>query len=248
MINLTPGPTLLQKLRAYLFMRKWRKTATDRALAKHTQKFFYTESKLRFFEEANKTKFINAFYEKVFSLPTFANPFLKFREELANAVVGFADLQVLCLTQEEKAQSPWSGAKYISGELHRYIRACCPHQEEMKRILWEHPDLTDEELVEAANTRSALWLYLANGFNMVRAEFNETIVKGHDWYRPFVASAMIFAENTYRSKIGLPSLIRPENCPLELEHSTFMGFVVEGVPNPLYSWEDHYKKVHSENI
>jgi len=44
MPNLTPEPTLFQKLRTYLFLRKWRKTAIGRALAEHTQKFLYTES------------------------------------------------------------------------------------------------------------------------------------------------------------------------------------------------------------
>ena len=67
-------------------------------------------------------------------------------------------------------------------------------------------------------------------------------------YRPYVASAMIFAENNYRNAIGLPSVIPAEQGIVALKHSTFMTFVVDGTANPLDAWEAHYGMVHSDYI
>jgi hypothetical protein len=153
---------------------------------------------------------------------------------------------VLCLKPDEKAQSYYSGARYISADLHRHIRACAQHHDELKRIVWEHPEFTDEELVANANARAAVWLYYANGLNIVRSEFGEQLIKGKDWYRPYIVSAMIFQENNYRREIGLPSLA-PDSI-LPLEHSTFRTFVAGGDRNPLYEWETAYGCKHADRI
>jgi hypothetical protein len=248
MTVLTPQPSLLQKFRFFLFMRKWKRSALGQALAEHTRRFFYTESKLRFFEEATKEKLIAEFHQQIFLLPSDPNPFLKFREHLTNSVIGYASLQVLCLKPVEKKQSFYSNAHYISAELHEHIRACAEHNAELKQLLWENPEMSDGDLVDAANTRSTLWLYYANGLNLVRSEFGETLIKGKDWFRPYVASAMVFEEETYRRKIGMPSLMSHGDELLPLEHSTFMTWVVEGEQNPLYAWESHFDRIHSDSI
>jgi hypothetical protein len=248
MPNLMPPPTLWQKARAYLFLRRFRKTPLGRALANHTHHYFYgADAPLGRFEESRKQQMITGFYQQILSLSAYSNPFLKFREIFANYVVGYADIQVLSLTPEQKAGAHYSNAKYISADLRRHIRQCCAHNDEMNQLLWEQPDMSDEDLLGGAHMRAAVWLYFANGFNMVRSEF-EPINEARDWYRPFLTSAMIFAENNYRSDIGLASLIPDDFGLLALQHSTFMGEVANGTPNPLQSWETHYGITHSENI
>jgi hypothetical protein len=65
-----------------------------------------------------------------------------------------------------------------------------------------------------------------------------------DWLRPFTTSMLIWSENFYRQKIGLPSLLR---CDLDGPmHSTFLDIVVSGAKNPLFEWEKHYKLIHRE--
>ena len=56
---------------------------------------------------------------------------------------------------------------------------------------------------------------------------------------PYVASAMIFAENNYRNAIGLPSVIPAEQGIMVPKYSTFMN-------NPVDAWEAHFGEVHSD--
>jgi len=246
--TLSPEPRLLDKLRNYWFMRRWKKSTVGRALSDHTQNFFYGEGRLRYFDQATKDKLIGDFHQQIFLLPSAPDPFLQFRKHLASCVVGYASLQVLGIKPEEKAVAFYGHAKLISGELYRHIRACVDHNEELREILWENPDITDDDLVEGASTRAAVWLYYANGLNLVRPEFGETIGKGKDWYRPYVASAMVIQEEAYRRAIGLPSFTTPETSFRPFEHSTFMTWVAQGERNPLYAWEKHYGLKHAESI
>ena len=243
---LAPKPSLLDRFRAHLFLRRFRKSSLGQVLAEHSREYFYGDNILSGFSDAAKERLIGDFHLQVFGFAAQPNPHLKFREHLASCVIGYASIQVLCLKPEEKAESFYSGAQYISADLHRHIRACAQHHDELKRIVWEHPDFTDEELIANANARASVWLYYANGLNIVRSEFGEQVIKGRDWYRPSVVSAMIFEEETYRQKIGLPSLA-PDTL-LPLEHSTFMTGVAGGDRNPLYEWETHYERKHPDSI
>jgi hypothetical protein len=246
---LTPAPTLLERIRFHFFMRKWRRTPIGRLLTAHTNKYFYgPTASLRFFSQKDKEKLIGEFYQRIFAFPNASNPFLAFREDIANVVTGYASLQVLCLKPEEKAQSYYAQARYISADLHHHIRACAAHNEELKEILWQNPQFTDEDIVSAVNTRCAVYLHAVNGLNILRSEFGESLDKGKDWFRPFIVSAMIFQEETYRRKIGLPSLLPRSDDIVALEHSTFFTGVVEGERNPLYGWETHYGRVHALSI
>jgi hypothetical protein len=159
---LTPKPSLLERFRAHLFLRRWKKSSLGQMLAGHSRRCFYGDGILSGFDDVDKERLIGDFHQQVFNFPTQPDPFLKFREQLASCVIGYASLQVLCLKPEEKAQSFYSGARYISADLHRHIRACAQHHDELKQIVWEHPEWTDEELVTAANARASVWLYYAN--------------------------------------------------------------------------------------
>ena len=236
-----------QRFRTERAYNKLRATPLGKDLEDLTVRIFHTESKLRFWDEESKAQHIGAFYEKVFSLLNQDNAHVKFREELASAVIAYAQLQVLCLKPEEKADLFYADAKYVSGELFRHIRACCAHNEDMGKLLWEVPDMSDEDLVAVANTRSLVWMYQAYGWNLVRSAFHERVVPGKDWFNPFVLSMMIFAEDRYRADVGLPSLFAADDFGA-IEHSTFMNLVVNCAEHPLYEWEKNYRKKHAESV
>ena len=229
----------LQKYNERKAVKEWKKSTLGQALALHTQEYFYGKVKsLSGMSEGEKQKLIGDFYGKVASINQAENPFLKLRELLATYVVEFSKLQVLCLTKEEKVEQFYADCPYISGELHLHIRALTDHNKELKELKWSHEDLTDEELIGFCNGRSALLLYYMNGINVVRIEAKDRH-NTKDWFKPFVRAMLIWDEDTYRSQIGLPSLL-PGSLDA-LEYSTFMNMVVNGIENPLYAWEMAFK-------
>ena len=231
---------LIGKYKQRKATKEWSKSPLGQSLTLHTQEYFYGKmASLAGMSQGAKDEIIADFCEKVFSIDQAENPFLKLRELLTNYVLAFTRLQVHCLTKEEKAGQFYADCPYISGELHHHIRALADHNEELKRLKWEHENLTDVELVGFCNARSAVFLYCVNGLNIVR------IMRGDkdspkDWFRPFLRSMLIWDEDTCRGQIGLPSLL-PGSMDA-LEHSTFMNMVVDVYQNPLYEWEKAYQR------
>jgi hypothetical protein len=174
------------------------------------------------------------------------NPFLAFREELAGSTYAYAELQVLCLKPDER--SDIHNSPYISGDLYPYIRRCKDHHEWIARVLWENPDISDEDLIAMLNAQCVLFLYHMNGLNIIRGLFERrTLDDPKDWFKPFVRSMLIFAENTHRGKLRLPSRCGEDfdGSIRSLQHATFMDFVRTGAEQPLFAWERHYNLVHS---
>ena len=231
---------LIGKYKQRKATKEWSKSPLGQSLTLHTQEYFYGKiASLSGKSQGAKDEIIADFCEKVFSIDQADNPFLKLRELLATYVVALTRLQVLCLTEEEKAGQFYADCPYISGELHHHIRALSDHNEELKRLKWSHGNLTDAELVGVCNIRSAVLLYYVNGLNIVR------MIKGDrdkpkDWFCPFLRSMLIWDEDTCRRQIELPSLL-PRSLEA-LEHSTFMNMVVDGYQNPLYEWEKAYQR------
>jgi hypothetical protein len=215
-------------------------------LHKHTREYFYTMSNLRHLPEDQKTQIINDFLARITGLFQTDNPFLKMREELAAAVYGYAELQVLCLKETERAENFYGHSPYVSGKLHYRVRECSPYNEDLKHFLWQRPHATDEELIDFANLKCCQYLYYLNGFNLVRSEFNDLSQHGRDWLRPFLTSMLISAEHTYREKIGMPTLL-PGSLD-HLKHSTFFNTVKRGTQDPLYDWESHYGLSHPTEV
>src|SRR6266478_3782489 len=87
---------------------------------------------------------------------------------------------------------------YISGDLHRHIRSCGTYNREIDRMIWQYPQATDEELHATLNAEAALCLYHLNGLNIIRGEFEQRdLDDARDWYKPFIKSALIFAEDCH---------------------------------------------------
>ena len=82
-----------------------------------------------------------------------------------------------------------------------------------------------------ATTYALLGLFCANGFNLMRAVYNDVSV-GHDWFRPLILSSLIYAEDNYRSKISLPSLLLDGDSAFH--HISFAHLVARGERNPLF--------------
>src|SRR5207302_9555358 len=115
---------------------------------------------------------------------------------------------------------------------------CSQYNGDLARVIDENKDVADDVLVDWANARSCAFLYLMNCINAVRVgDVNDCkVTPGHtgDWFEPFVQSMLIWKENEYRNKIGLPTLL-PDG--LAACHSTFLTGVLEGVRDPLLHWE-----------
>lgn len=218
-------------------LREWQNSNIGKILATHTQKCFTEYPRLAGICPETKEKIVGDFYQKLFDLSNAENPFLAIRKALTECVLGVAELQVLCLTEEEKAQGFYRNCSYISGQLHYDIDKAVNHVEALRELKGQLPNLTNEELVSFCNLQCAIYLYHLNGLNYVRVERNDTDEQS-DWLRPFIESMMIWHEDMIREKMGLPSLL-----PNELDgfkHSTFMNGVVNGYKKPYYEWKKHF--------
>lgn len=225
---------VIEKWKQRAAIREWQNSTLGKMLAAHTEEYFTKYPRLADFSAETKNKLIGDFYNAVFNLSKAENPFLAMRERLASYVIGFAEHQVLCLTEEEKQGTFYSDCLYISGALHKHIDKAVKHVDDLRELKWKHPDISNEELVSFCNSRCVLHLYYVNGFNLVRSEFDD-LDKEKDWLRPFLKSMLIWHEDQMREKIGLPSLL-PDSLD-GLKHSTFMNLVANGHRNPYFEWE-----------
>jgi hypothetical protein len=192
---------------------------------------------------------INHFMNRLIAVQRAPNPFLAFREELCNATIGYANLRVLSITPEEKAET-FGHIRYISGELSPYIRRAADFNKDIARIIWEHPQSTDSDLIVLTNLHAVAYHYCLTGWNVVRAATKiDPPVSDPDkeWFGPFLRSMLIFGEEMARDKLGLPSLFTKDDKIMPLRHSTFMAPVVNGEANPLMDWELHYGIKHCDN-
>lgn len=105
----------LQRRREKKALREWQNSPLGKTLASHTHEYLSKYPRLADFSEETKNRIVGDFYQKIFSLAQAENPFLAMRELLASYVVGFSGLQVLCLTEEEKADAFYSDCRTYRG-------------------------------------------------------------------------------------------------------------------------------------
>jgi hypothetical protein len=236
---------ILERWRQNRALRKFSQSVLGDALRIHTQKYL-NETVIRGVSSELKQKIVKQFSNRLIAIDKAPNPFLTFREELCNAAIWYADLQVLSLTPEEKAET-FSHVRYISGELSPYIREAADFNKEVARIIWEHPECTDDELIVFANLSGAIYLYYLNGWNLVRVatKIDPAYSADKDWFGPFVTSMLISSEDNARQKLGLPSLFT-DGSTAPLPHASFMSIVANGEANPLFEWERSYGRKHRE--
>jgi len=176
------------------------------------------------------------------------NPLLALRNEIGNCAHWYADYQVLAMTAEHKAASFYFDCPYLSVELQHHLDACIEHHDQLREYWWNLKDSPmregaslQEAVFQYATTYALLGLFYANGFNLMRAVY-EDVSTGRDWFRPLILSSLIAAEDDYRSKIGLPSLLTDSDTAFY--HSSFALLVARGERNPLFAWEDILRRPH----
>lgn len=224
---------LLDTAKAYWAGHKFKRSTLGQALAMHTRDFFHKGHALSHFSQENKDRLIQDFYSKVVALGASENPVMACREMLAEYVLAFTGLSVLCLKEDEKQNQFYADNPYITGTIWHHIERAVENNEEMAQTKWANPDFTAEDLVAYANTRSALMLYYVNGLNMVRMELGDRDPQ-KDWFKPFVEAMMVVEEDRQREKLGLEQL-----CPgvvRSLPYQLMLNFVVDGVRQPFYEW------------
>jgi hypothetical protein len=232
---------IIDTAKAYWAGWKFRRSALGQALAQHTHQFFYSGQLLSWMKQENKDKFVHDFYSKLITVASSPNAVMELREALANHVIVFCQLAILCLTEEEKQMMHYADNPYITGEIHHHIVVAAEHNKEAAQFVWESSGATAEELMSFANTRSALMLYYANGFNMARIDAGDTS-SDKDWYKPFVEAMMVWEEDQLREKLGLPRLL--PGIVDGLAYSTFLNHVTNGDRNPFYTWTKEWPRLH----
>lgn len=232
---------LLDTAKAYYAGWRFKRSTLGQALALHTQKYFYKGTGLSHFSQENKDRLIGDFYAKVVAIGQAENPAIACREMLAEYVLAFCGLAVLCLKEDEKADQFYADNPYISGSIWRHIERAVENNDEMAQTKWANPDFIAADMVAYANTRSALMLYYANGLNMVRMELRDRDSQ-KDWFRPFVEAMMIWEEHTQREKLDLPLLV--PGVIGALPYSVFLNLVTDGVRQPFYEWTKQWPDLY----
>jgi hypothetical protein len=159
---------MFQALKEWYALLKFKRTPIAQALRAHTH-YYFDDTILQSLAPEDKLQRITELTHRLGKILTSPDPFLAYRSELAEAAYAYADLQVLCLLPHEK--NDVKDSPYISGELHNHIRACKAHNDDVARIMWELPKLTDEELITVLNMATVVRLYHLNGLNIVRGLF-----------------------------------------------------------------------------
>jgi len=218
-------------------LKKFFETSLGKSLVTHTSTYFNDFPRLSSLSQEGKDRIITDLYQKIFDISQASNPLLALREALAEYVISHASYQVMCLTEADLEDGKFLDSPYISGQIYKHISNLADCNEELGKIKWEYPEVTDEELISYCNTRSLIMNYCVNGLNLVRFEFND-FSKNKDWFKPFVKSMLICEEAQLRESIKMPSLLPDEFDALK--HSSFMNAVINGCENPLYEWEKQW--------
>jgi hypothetical protein len=233
---------IAQRVRDWNAVRKFNQSVIGMALQSHTHTFF-NETMLRTLSKKAKQDHVLRFMDRVGEITKAENPFLAYRKELAQAAYAYADFQVLVLLPNEKVGL--FDSRYISAELSLFIRASAKTDKHIEKIIWQHPDATDDELYWTLNAEAVLCLYHLNVLNMVRSEFERRELNDpKDWFKPLVKSCLIFCESYRRNDLGLPTLCPDDVFPLQ--HGTFVSIVEKGYQQPLFEWERQYGLVHAD--
>lgn len=228
--------TLFHAIKERWALRRWQKSQLGKALQQHGYDFFWSEdAPFGYLGEQAKLKNCAELHAAAMSILASENPMLAGRERLGDYVHTFADLMVSGMRPDGKSgHELYSDSPYISGELRQHIEKIADHVDELGRLRFEDPDITCDELADFCTTRASLLLFYCNGLNMVSIYVEDRANRHGEWYRAYMQSAMVWAEDTIRSKLGLPSLI--PGADGGLVYSAFMNHVLNGEPDPFYAW------------
>jgi hypothetical protein len=216
---------------------KWlnEQLSTEAAVGIHTVKFLDMPQWSKFSKEWKANIRAN-FDTRSQAILQAENPLFALREEIQMSALRFAECAVLCASGW-KIPSRFSGCPYISNELEHHLDVCaqlnpellehCLHLSDSRegRSLWE-------AMLSAAWTTSLVEMFYVQGFNLMRVKDKDDVSRDADWFDPLILSCLIYTENDYRRKIGLPSLLDGAS-----NHYWFAALVGRGIRDPLVQWE-----------
>jgi len=216
--------------------------------ARHKAKFFALPRLVGYTDEW-KNRHQNDFDARVLAIMQAPDRRLALRAEIADWALRYADYQVLSMTDEIKRESFYADCTEISTELPNHLPALLEFHDALREFWWRLKDSPlregaslEEAVFHFATTNSLLAVFFANGFNLLRGVCEAPHPVGRDWYRPLILSSMIWAEDDYRSKIGLPSLL--SDTSTAFYHLSFAELVRRGERNPLFVWQDTTRLRH----
>lgn len=230
-------------LRERRALKKWQQSTIGQALQSHGHSYFFAEDAVfSFFEEEEKLQNCAHLHSIAMQIVSSDNPDLAVREQLANYVLTFAPLMAAGMPEEGKEERGYASTPYISGQLRPYISKVADHIDELGRLRFSEPDISDEELASYCTNRASLLLFFCNGLNLVSISLEDRVKKNGEWFAAFVEAAVIAAEDRIRRDIGLPSLL--PGLVDGLVYSSFTDYVLNGEPDPFYAWTKAFPDKH----
>jgi hypothetical protein len=231
---------LLGNVKKQRKLNSWRGSALGRAIGDHIKSY---DKAWKYFRKEEKEQLAADFNERVVAVLESSRPAIECRRELVTNVVAYTDLQVLCLTGEDKEKNPiFRDMKRISSELRDHIYRCSLRNDELNKFIEEN-EYDENKLIEFAQNRSEIYSFYAYGFDIVRKNMETAGEK--DWFLPLLQSSMIISESNYRKYFGFPAIVTAIDSSF---HSSFIDMALNGDQDPLVTWERRYAKSHSETV
>ena len=217
------------------------KSKLQKDLDNHVKSMLYeNENILTGLSSSEKTRLKDNLFNLISTIKK-ENKISKFRELFTESILYYTDLQVICLTEEEKKLMPFANEKKISGTLYKIIKKCLPFNNQTKNLLNDNPKFTDKECVKFCNAISAMNNFQMNGLNLLRLDIGDYSEKiEDDWFLPFVTSMLIFSEDTIRRELKLKKLCDDDESISIIAHSTFKNYVCDNLSkNPYLTWKQN---------
>jgi hypothetical protein len=231
---------LLGNIKKQRKLHSWRNSALGRAISEHTRNCAKTWNH---FKKEDKEQLAYEFNTRIFDVLSSSQPIIRCRQELVANVIAYTNLQVLCLTVQDKDNSDiFNNMKRISSDLHDHIYKCTLCNDELNKYIEEN-GYNESALFGFVNNRCAIYRYHAFGFDIIRKSIEPATDR--DWFFPLVQSSMIISESNYRKYLGLPAIVTAIDSDC---HSKFIDMALNGEQDPLLTWERRYGKSHSATV
>lgn len=204
----------------------------------------YEQIPLRdFIDSDRREELARALYREIHYICNAQEPGMECREHIAEAMLEFAQYQVLVIPPEpEEDISGLRAHPGISGELRAHIVALCARSENLRTDLFGVTDTDSYESVwQVVQTNYWIACWRLESINATRIELGDHVV-GADWYKPFMHASCASAEHVYRHNLELPPALAEDIAkPVSTAYSIYTDIVVSGAADPDGEWRDYYK-------
>lgn len=226
---------MFQSIREWLALRQWRKSVIGQVLHKQGYDFFFApNAPFSYYDEEVKVRHCAELHSLTAQALSSDNPVITIRQLLSNYVWSFAQLMVAGLRDETKEERSYADTPFVSGKLRPHISAIADHIDELGKLRFDEPTISDEELADYCLNRASLLLFYCNGFNAVSIALENRASSPSQWYQAFVQADLVKAEDDLRQKIGLERLLPG---PVDgLAYGMFAVYVEDGEPDPFFTW------------